>query len=407
MALRSLLLPIFLSAGWLLSAQTNLPKINLQFGKGLQVIAADSSMSLCTSFRFQNLFISEKDLAEGAHWESAFMVRRARLKFEGWAFNPKVGYYIQLGFSGNDLDNSSDAAETGNMPKTIMDAYLKYRLHKNLEILVGQTLLPGNRERIISSQRQQFVDRSCVNSIFNLDRDMGVQLFGKFHRGSMVIKPIFAWSLGEGRNITHNIGGFNYTGRLELLPFGEFSGKGDYFDADLSREPKPKIAFGITYDMNKNASRQRQTGRFLKDTAGKYMEHDLETVYADVIFKYRGFSFRSEYAHKAVADMSAPEKDASPLAELTDANGRSYLTGTGFTMQAGYLFKKNWELAARYAQVKPDYQEAFKAEKEYTLGLSKYISGHNLKLQGDVSLTDISGQDSKSLRYRIQFEFGI
>lgn len=408
MAIRLTLLLCVLSIGINLSAQTNTPSVNFKFGKGVEIVAADSSAALRASFRFQNLFVSERSLASDGAWESGFTIRRARLKFNGWAFDPKLDYYFQLGLSASDMNNTQDADETGKMPKMILDAYVKYELHKNLRILVGQAILPGNRERVISSQKQQFVDRTEVNSIFNLDRDMGVQLHGRFHQGNMVVKPIFAWSLGEGRNVTENIGGFNYTGRLELLPMGDFSGKGDYTAADLAREKAPKIAFGLTYNLNNRAARERQTGSFLKDTTGTYMVHDLQTIYADVIFKYQGFSFQSEFAHKKITDMKPPKgSDANPIEELIDASGRSYLTGLGYMAQAGYLFKNNWELAARYSKVVPDYQHAFKQEKEYAFGISKYISAHNLKVQGDISLADIEGESSNSLRYRIQFEFGI
>ena len=43
------------------------------------------------------------------------------------------------------------------------------------------------------------------------------------------MKETFAISQGEGRNISRgNIGGHQYTVRVELLPFGEFKSKGDY-----------------------------------------------------------------------------------------------------------------------------------------------------------------------------------
>ena len=58
----------------------------------------------------------------------------------------------------------------------MLDAVVKYAFSKNQQIWFGQTKLPGNRERVISSMALQFVDRSNVNSKFNIDRDFGVQL---------------------------------------------------------------------------------------------------------------------------------------------------------------------------------------------------------------------------------------
>lgn len=42
---------------------------------------------------------------------------------------------------------------------------------------------------------------------------------------------------------------------------------------------------------------------------------------------------------------------------------------------------------------------------EYTFGISKYVKKHNLKLQTDLSLQDISGNDQLKVIYRIQTEF--
>ena len=61
-----------------------------------------------------------------------------------------------------------------------------------------------------------------MNSKFNIDRDIGIQLRHKLRLGgNWIIKEKFSISQGEGRNITEgNIGGLQYTSRLELLPFG-------------------------------------------------------------------------------------------------------------------------------------------------------------------------------------------
>ena len=115
--------------------------------------------------------------------------------------------------------------------------------------------LPGNIERVVSSANLQLIDRSLLNSKFNIDRDMGVQLRHKIKLGgNWITREKFSISQGEGRNITEgNIGGLQYTSRLELLPFGEFSSKGDYSQGDLKREKSIKAMFGFTYDINKNA----------------------------------------------------------------------------------------------------------------------------------------------------------
>ena len=384
------------------STKKQLPNVELKFGKGLQVLAADSSMALKIGFRFQSLFNSERSLADDAEWQSSFLIRRARLKFDGWAFNPKFVYKVELALSNRDLSSSSDFEETSKAPKIILDAVAKWKFHKNFTLWVGQTKLPGNRERLVSSQKLQFVDRSIVNGTFTLDREMGVQLRGKFKSGNMVIKPMASLSFGEGRNTTvANIGGSHYVGRIEFLPFGEFTSKGDYFEGDLKRENSAKLAIGASYSYNEGTPKQKTTGKFLVDAEDNYLENNLETFFIDMIFKYQGLSVMAEFANKQVGgDMDADSRSA-----LVDANGRSYYTGQGINTQISYLLQKNIELAARYSRILPDTDVSFKGIKEYTFGLSKYVVGHNLKVQADVSLIDKTGDSPNKLRYRLQTEF--
>ena len=44
------------------------------------------------------------------------------------------------------------------------------------------------------------------------------------------------------------------------------------------------------------------------------------------------------------------------------------------------------------------------SESQYTLGLSKYIVGHKLKVQTDISHLKIAGSNNK-LMYRLQVDF--
>ena len=61
-------------------------------------------------------------------------------------------------------------------------------------------------------------------------------------------------SQGEGRNLVQdNLGGYQWTSRIELLPFGKFQSKGDYSCGDLKREDKPKLSIAATYDFNDRA----------------------------------------------------------------------------------------------------------------------------------------------------------
>ena len=275
----------------LLLSQT--PPVVTRMGKGIQFTSPDSSLFTKFSFRSQNLLMTEAPLVGDADWKTTFLIRRFRLKFDGWAFSPKVIYKLQLGFSNRDLSASDDFNEVKKGSRIVLDAVVKWKATKKWTILFGKTKLPGNREGLISSQKLQLVDRSLLNSRYTFGRDIGIQLHGSYKVGKMIARPKLSWATGEGRNITvGNINGFSYIGALELLPMGLFTKNGNYFGGDLARESKPKLAIQGTFEHNAGAVRQRgQLGKFLVDSTGAYVSADLNTFFADFIFKYRTFGY--------------------------------------------------------------------------------------------------------------------
>tara|TARA_B110000459_G_scaffold203438_1_gene259904 strand:- start:1447 stop:2670 length:1224 start_codon:yes stop_codon:yes gene_type:complete len=379
-----------------------------KFGKGFyNVVARDGSYSMKFAARFQSLYIGEwnvNDTKGVGAGSSQFLLRRARLKFGGFAFSPKVVYKIELGLTNRDISGAS--SHTKGAPRVILDAVVKWNFYKNFTLWAGQTKLPGNRERVISSANLQLVDRSKLNSNFNIDRDMGAQLRHHFKLGkNFTVREMFSVSQGEGRNITDkNLGGYQYTSRIEILPFGKFSSKGDYVGGDIKREEKPKLAIGGTYDLHDRAVKNKSNqGSYMErfDNIGDfdgYFETDITTIFADMMFKYKGFSLMGEYAVRTA------EKDS-----VVNANGSKtgdvVAVGSGMNFQMGYLFKKNWEVAGRYTLTEWDKVVTGKeAQTQYTLGVSKYFKGHKLKVQSDITYSETEGSLDNGLIYRLQFD---
>ena len=243
--------------------------------KGLLFKSSDDRVKMKLSFRVQSLASFETN-ESGNDQEMKAMVRRMRLKSKGYIYNPKFEYKLELAISNRDQGITKDASRVSDGSKIVLDAVLKYNINKKHQIWFGQTKLPGNRERVISSMALQFVDRSNVNSKFNIDRDFGVQYRLKQKIGNMPLTLAAAVSTGEGRNITavNEENGLSYTGRLEFYPFGKFTSKGDYFSADLKRENKPKLAIGVTSCLNENTNRSGgQLGSFveLADSNGNFI----------------------------------------------------------------------------------------------------------------------------------------
>ncbi|MBT8375747.1 MAG: OprO/OprP family phosphate-selective porin, partial [Bacteroidia bacterium] len=357
------------------------------FGKGLiNFVAKDSSFSIKFAPRFQVRSNSSWDY-DGNQYGSAdhnFIVRRARLKFDGYAYSPKLKYKIELGLSNRDIAGANQFNR--NTPRYILDAVIMWSFAKNWELWAGQTKLPGNVERVVSSGNLQLIDRSLLNSRFNIDRDLGIQIRHNSNLGgNFLMREKFSISQGEGRNVTEgNEGGLQYTARLEVLPFGAFKSKGDYSQSDLKREEKPKLMLAFTYNFNENAVRERGfAGDYMIREDGSIYGTDQTTIFADAMFKYNGFSFMGEYAKRTADDEVATEADGvTPTGDIV-------LTGSALNLQAGYLFKNNYEIAARFTTVEFEDITAQLPRNQYTLGVNKFIVGHKLKVQSDISYTSI------------------
>ena len=340
-----------------------------------------------TSFKFkygarvQTRFDLSRVQESGANSESELYFRRVRLKSDGHFFTPKLEYKLEIDVIGGQ----------------ILDAVLKWNFYKNFVLWAGQTKLRGNRERVISSQNLQFVDRSLLNSKFTLDRDIGFWLMHHFKAGNGVIREVISVSRGEGRDIFEDHPmpidqGLDYTARLEYLPFGNFTNKGDYKGSDLEREPKPKLSLGLTFDYNENAVKTNgQKGSITGSEA------NLISWIGDMMFKYRGFSVMTEYVDRRVCNCN------NLTIEQYDDLVQDFYTGTALNAQSGYVFKNNFELAARYTQVRPLEETSFNDLTDYTFALSKYIVGHKFKVQTDFV---IRKEENKPIThiYRLQLE---
>ena len=377
---------LFIPLGLLLQAQEI---SDTKFGNGMiNFIAKDSSFSVKFAPRIQSRYQSKWSY-DGEDYDPAdinFSVRRARLKFGGFAFSPKLKYKIELGLSNRDISGAN--VYNRNTPRYILDAVVMWNFHENFELWAGQTKLPGNIERVVSSANLQLIDRSLLNSKFNIDRDMGIQLRHKLRLGgNWIIKEKFSISQGEGRNITEgNIGGLQYTSRLELLPFGEFSSKGDYSQGDLKREKSIKAMFGFTYDINENAVKSRSNmGSYLIQSSGGLFETDITTIFLDGVIKYNGFALTGEYANRDADQIEALEEDGRTK------TGAVVGAGSASNIQGSYLFKNNFEITARYTNI--NFKEITRLSdlKQITFGVSKYVVGHSLKIQADISLLNASG----------------
>ena len=246
----------------LLERLRNMP--NLEVGKGITFRPKSNWFSLTMRFRMQNMvgLSFDKDFTLT---KTDAQVKRLRLRFDGHIYSPKLVYSIQLGFTSYD----TEPLPNGNM-NIVRDAIVYYVPSPKWNIGFGQTKIKANRARTNSSSALQFVDRSIVNSEFNLDRDFG--FFGEYNMrqgDGFNLSAKGSVTLGEGRNWgSSSNGGLAYTGRLELYPLGRFKSKGDVLEGDFEGEEQVRILLAGAYSYNHKASRLKgQRGAVMPDDA--------------------------------------------------------------------------------------------------------------------------------------------
>lgn len=367
------------------------------YGNGLGITSPDSLYQINIRFRMMNRI--SFNMTNGDVTDVEARVRRVRLRFDGYVYSPKISYALQLAFSAEDINDF-----VGEVPNVLRDAVIYLRPTDNFTIFFGQTKLPGNRQRVNSSGDLQLCDRSALNALFNIDRDFGLQ----FHyTNKLVGNSVFALkgaiSTGEGRNWTKSPGAhLAYTGRIEFLPFGNFTNRGDYYEGDLSREKTPKLSLGAVLHYNEDALRTAgQRGQELFDAK------DIGNRFFDFVFKYQGFALSGEVARKRASDpLSVNPDDTSQV--------RFVYNGHGYFLQSSYLFMNLFEVVGRYEHITADQSiqdYAKEHSRYYTAGINRYVRGHRLKFQVDATyLTQQafnSSTVSGSWQFRFQIELGI
>lgn len=364
---------------------------NIEIGKGITFQPRSKWYSMTLRFRMQNMVGLSFD-RDFSLTQTEARVKRLRLRFDGYIYSPKLVYSIQLGFTPYDTKELPN----GNT-NIVRDAIVYYVPNAHWNIGFGQTKIKANRARVNSSSALQFVDRSIVNSEFNLDRDFG--FFGEYNgrigkRFRLSAKGSI--TLGEGRNwSTSSDGGLAYTGRLELYPLGRFKSKGDVIEGDFEYDEQVRILLAGAYSYNSRAVRiQGQNGALMPEG-----EHrNLGSYFFDFILKYRGFAFYTDFMGRTCD---------TPLFDGNE--GIFVYTGKGLNLQTSYLIKQKWEIALRNSTMFPDREvqslAGYRRWNQTTIGVTRYLIGHSLKLQADASYNHQSGALNPNYnRWEIRFQ---
>lgn len=357
------LLCLLLSASPAAAQEAAGPQVTVEPGSGA-TIEEEGSYRLRISGRFQ----LREDLHEDdGVSEMETLLRRVRLSFDGYVFDESLTYKLQLGLGPTELDNAGSP---------ILDAYILWKASRDLQLQVGQSTIPFERQRETSSGRLQFVDRSRVVDSFQIDRDLGVtlrsdDLFGLDGRLGYRL-GVYG---GEGRGRTTAPVGFLYLARAEVRPFGAFA---DYVEADLERSSRPRLAFAGTIAWNEDAVRSRGNRGGTLELVDGFDGFDYFHLAGDATFKWQGLSVLGEILWQQA------ENDGTAEAAGIEAH-----EGWGWFVQAGQLIGPRWEIGARYGERRADEADSSLARefadqgRELGVVASWYAHGHPFKLQAD------------------------
>ena len=132
--------------------------VSAWYDKGLWIKTDDDRFGARIRWRVQmrGTDVSSADLLgeeDGVEEAAGFRIRRARFKLDGHVYEKWLKYYLEYGIAGNSmLTWQFDVAKM-----------------EKLSFRVGQYKVLYNRERVDSSGKQQFVDRSVVNNPFTVE----------------------------------------------------------------------------------------------------------------------------------------------------------------------------------------------------------------------------------------------
>ncbi len=334
-------------------------------GRGVTFSSDDGATTIIMRFRMQQLFTARSVVDDGDGLdEASFQVRRTRFRLGGTVFDPKLSFNLQLSFTRADQDFTDT-----QFANILRDAAITYRFTDNLLATVGQTKLPGNRQRVVSSADLELPERSIVNNRFTFDRDIGVQVWWADTVGGTPLHVRTAISGGEGRNPTTNDEGVAVTARVEWQPLGPFLPGSDEFEGDLAIHPTPRLSVAVSGHHNSGTMRSGgQLGPRL------YAPRSFTTLEADALLKYRGLSIYGEVATRDADD---------PITTSPGQANRYVYVGSGRMLQVSYQVGGGFAPVARYAVVTPDAEIADQVgaarQAQWSLGLTKYFYRHRVK----------------------------
>jgi phosphate-selective porin OprO/OprP len=360
--------------------------VRAYYDKGLRYELTNGKLGLRLEVRGQLRYTytdSEDDSDEGdlIADENKIEFTRARIKLGAYVLRPWLEFHWE-----NDLIDGR-----------LLTLRTDIRPRESIGVRAGQYKVLFSRERVESSGKQTFVDRSVVNRTFTVDRQRGGQFVGRLFAGRAIDSSYAIGAfVGAGRKNEADesdrpmvVGRWqwNYLGR-EL----------DYSSTDIGRRVEPAGSLTIGFVSYRSAFTRYSSdggGQLAGFESGRSAQYETAQVMIESAYQYRGFAFNTEVHWKGIDDRV----------------NHQYTNFWGYYFQVGAFFHE-WfdifpnplELAARHANVQAE--SPGQDQIEYALGANWYFLGHRNKLQFDVTWLDYDQQhdDDSAWRTRLQWD---
>ncbi len=389
--------------------------------KGFTLETGDGRFKTAIQFRFQGRFsYPERGDADSFgdfndNPEATLELRRVRMKVGGHAYRPWIKHYLEI--------NWQSTANSGGSPGPTSLITWRFTLDKYrwAQLRVGQWKVNYNRERVDSSGKQQFVERSIVNTVFTLDRQIGAMLMGHLAPGTFADSwyniGVFT---GSGRGEANDDDNLLWMGRIQW----NFLGRDLKFtqsDLKYHKNPTASLAFGAYTNIGR-CTRWSSSGcgtlqsgfttslgsAYTSDSSAADGQFRTDGMLEEFALKWRGLSIQHEYHWKQIKDAGRPT-----TATITGASpSKTNLMGS--YSQIGYfphylipIVPKPLEVAFRYAFVDPNVSIKNDNLQEFTGALNWFFAGHRNKLTLDASHLKLDrpvGSNQHEQRIRLQWD---
>lgn len=365
--------------------------------KGLRIRsgggALKAEMHLRSQIRFSTPFASAPrrigDFSRTSGRDLRF--RRARFKAQGEVFRPWIRFKTEYDLVGTRL----------------LDGNITIQKWDWLQFRFGQWKTEYGRERVDSSGRQEFVDRSIVNRQFTLDRQKGIQVLGRLMKGTVADSRYYAGVFsGNGRGfrrsgagrLDNRDGSPMWVTRYQWNFLREDPG---FSQSDVEYHESPVAAVAVT-----GASNRSRFTRFSGSGGGRLDGFEVglpgqfavKQVGEDFVLKYRGLFLQQEFHWKNVRDRIHHR--------VTRMRG-STVQGGYFPHHLASWVPRELELGLRLAAVDPDRAREDDRVTEFSFVVNWFLEGHDNKLTFDVGrfgLAHADGTYRSAIQFRTQWD---